>query len=109
MENANKAPRAFRAYAKNHSSMTADTPKEAAEAFFTANPSARKCNVTEGQIEVTDGREFFVTAYGRENCPQSWKDVTKKTAGALVDAKADGAKSAAETFAQGVRDAGYKV
>jgi hypothetical protein len=93
MENATqdkKAPRAFRAYAKNHSSMTADTPKGAAEAFFTANPSARKCNVTEGKIEITDGREFFVSAYGRENWPQSWKDVTKKTAGALVDAKADG-------------------
>lgn len=92
MENAKKIVRAFRAYAKNHSSKVAGTPKQAAEEFFAANPRARKCDVTEGQIEMTAGREFFVTAYGRENWPQSFKDVTKKTAASLVDAKADGAQ-----------------
>lgn len=81
--------KAFRAYARKYTSKTAATPKQAAEEFFAANPGARKCNVTEGKIEFTDGHEFFVTAYGREDWPQSWKDVTKKTAGALVDAKAD--------------------
>jgi hypothetical protein len=92
MENAKqekKIVKAFRAYADSkYSCKTADTPKQAAEAFFAANPSARKCSVTEGRIEVTDGREFFVVVYGRAsegNWPQSFKDVTKKTMGALPD------------------------
>jgi len=81
--------RVFQAYAKNHGAVTANTPKEAAEKLFETFPKARKCNVLEGAIEITSGKEFFVTAYNRENWPQSFKDVTKKTAGKLVDAKAE--------------------
>ncbi len=78
----------FRAYAKNRTSHVADTPRKAAQGFFDANPGARKCDVTEGKIEKTDGVEFFVTVYGRVsegNWPQSFKEVTKKTLGALPD------------------------
>jgi hypothetical protein len=94
MENAKqekKPVKAFQAYARGHASKTADTPKQAAEAFFSANPRARKCDVIEGVIEVTSGVEFFVIKYGRTSegeWPQSFRDVTKKTAGALPDEKA---------------------
>lgn len=67
----------FQAYA-NGSNVTRDTPREAAEAFFVAFPSKRKCNVIEG---VSNG-SFFVVTYGLNaggEWPQSWKNVTKKT------------------------------
>jgi hypothetical protein len=76
--------RAFHAYGKGgYASVTRDTPRAAAEAFFMANPQARKCSVTEG---FEDGA-FFNVVYG--NCvypgetearwPRRWKDVTKRT------------------------------
>ena len=56
---------------------TADTPKAAAEKFFTMFPTKRKCDIIEGQ---TDGR-FFSVAFGRASTgewPQQWKNITKK-------------------------------
>jgi hypothetical protein len=76
--------RAFNAYGKGgYASRTKDTPREAARAFFEANPKARKCNVTEG---FEDGA-FFSVEYGNRvypgeteaRWPRSWKDVTKGT------------------------------
>ena len=75
--------KAYQAYATG-ASVTRDTPREAAKAFFEAFPNKRKCNVTEGE---TDGL-FFTVAYGRSSegqWPQSWKDVTKKTVDQLPD------------------------
>lgn len=115
MENAKQEVqpvKAFQAHARKHGSRIAETPRKAAEAFFAANPGARKCDVIQGFIEKTDGREFFVVMYGRASMgqwPQSFKDVTKKTVATLPDGEEDTPQAAAETFAQGVRDAGYKV
>lgn len=75
--------RCFHASAKGWSSVTKDTPRAAAEAFFKANPRARKCNVTEG---FEDGA-FFTVEYGNRvypceteaRWPRSWRDVTKRT------------------------------
>lgn len=88
--------KAFRAYASGskYATRTADTPKQAAEAFFAANPSARKCDVTEGEIEYTDGIAFFVTKFrigGPGARPQAFKEVTKKTVCLLPDT-VDGAQ-----------------
>jgi hypothetical protein len=61
---------------------TAETPKAAAEKFFTMFPTKRKCDIIEGQ---TDGR-FFTVTYGRASVgewPQYYKAVTKKTADTL--------------------------
>lgn len=81
--------KAFRAYAgSKYLSRVADTPKKAAEAFFASNPGARKCDVIQGVIETTDDVGFFVVKYGRASegdWPQSFKEVTKKTAATLPD------------------------
>lgn len=73
--------RAFKAYsADGH--VTAETPRNAAMAFFATFPKKRKCSVIEG---TSDGH-FFTVAYGRQSAgqwPTSWKDVTKKTAAYL--------------------------
>lgn len=69
---------AYQAYSK-HGARTAETPREAALAFFDAFPSARKCDVIQGE---TDGH-FFTVKYGRASMgawPSSFRDVTKKTA-----------------------------
>ena len=71
----------FQAYAKGNT-VTAPTPRAAALAFFERFPDKRKCNIIEGK---TDGH-FFTVTYGRASegqWPQSFKDVTKKTATAL--------------------------
>jgi hypothetical protein len=76
------ATKAYRASAKDGSAVTAATPRAAALAFFARFPGKRKCHVIEGH---TDGLIFSVV-YGRASLgqwPQSWKDVTPKTAGAL--------------------------
>jgi hypothetical protein len=92
MENAKaekKIVRAFRAYAgQKYFSKVADTPRQAAKTFFEANPSARKCDVTAGEIETTGGVEFFVSRFGNRfagGMPQSWKEITKKTVDNLPD------------------------
>lgn len=72
---------AYQAYSK-HGTRTAETPRAAALAFFEAFPSARKCNVIQGEL---DGH-FFTVKYGRASAgtwPASFKDVTKKTASKL--------------------------
>jgi hypothetical protein len=74
---------AFRASAKG-SGVTSDTPQKAAKLFFDTFPTKRKCDIIEG---ATDGY-FFTVTYGRSSAgewPQSWKDVTKKTADNLPD------------------------
>lgn len=86
------AVREFRAYAKGKTSTYGANPREAAEKFFEVNPQARKCDVLEGETEYTDGMPFFVVKYGNSHAgewPQSFKEVTKKTAGTLIDAKAE--------------------
>lgn len=73
--------KAFQAYSK-HGRTTAASPREAAQQFFMAHPAARKCSVIEGK---TDGA-FFTVTYGRASTgdwPQSWKNVTKKSAADL--------------------------
>lgn len=67
--------KAFRAYAPGNVSVTAPTPRAAAQALFERYPNKRKCNVIEG---VLDGIHFE-TRYNPKAWPQSWKDVTKKT------------------------------
>lgn len=58
---------------------TAETPRKAAEKFFTMFPSKRKCNVTQGEADGI----FFVMrislASNSSTWPSRWKDVTKKT------------------------------
>lgn len=73
--------KAFQAYATGGTNVTRPTANEAAVAFFEQNPSKRKCDVIEGEL---DGH-FFTICYGigREGKPKSWRDVTKKTAQAL--------------------------
>lgn len=67
----------FQAYSSGHGSVTRDTPRAAATAFFEKNPKARKCNVTEGVIESMSGHEYFVSVHSRGSFSQY--DVTKKT------------------------------
>lgn len=70
---------AFQAYATGGIKVIRPTAKEAALAFFEQNQGKRKCNVIQG----TTDDHFFTVKYGRVsegNWPQSWKDVTKKTA-----------------------------
>jgi hypothetical protein len=74
--------KAFQAYAKGCRTTSAASPRAAAEAFFVAFPDKRKCNVIEGK---TDGH-FFTVTYGRTSegeWPQSYKDITKKSAANL--------------------------
>ena len=68
----------------HHGGITANTPREAALAFFDEFPAARKCNVIEG---IADGH-FFTVAYSSRpgKWPTSWEDVTRKTAANLPDA-----------------------
>jgi hypothetical protein len=73
--------KAFQAHASG-ATATAETPRAAAEKFFTTYPTRRKCNVIEGTV---DG-PFFTIKYGRKSAgewPQSWKDITKKTVDTL--------------------------
>lgn len=76
--------KAYRATGVDNRGVTGSTPREAARKFFEANPTKRKCNITEG---MTDGHFFQVAfslrADGRK--PERWKDVTKKTAETLPD------------------------
>ena len=77
-------PKAFQAYATTGFSVTAPTARQAARLFFERFPTKRKCNVIEG---VADDY-FFTVTYGRRsdgNWPESFKDVTKKTALGLPD------------------------
>lgn len=70
--------------------VTAPTPQMAALEYFAKFPTARKCNVIEGK---TDGA-FFTIRYGRASTgewPQSWHDVTKKTAAHLPHGMDEGA------------------
>lgn len=70
---------AFQAYAKD-ARTTAESAKAAAVLFFQTYPSKRKCDVIAGE---TDGH-FFTIRFGRTS-PQSFKDVTKKTAELLPE------------------------
>lgn len=75
-------PKEFRAYADKATSTYSPSPRDAALAFFAANPTKRKCALVEG---TRDGY-FFTVAYGRASTgdwPRSFKDVTKKTATTL--------------------------
>lgn len=76
--------KAYRASGKD-SGVTRDTPRAAALAFFEAFPNKRKCDVIAGE---SDGH-FFTVAFGIRysacGMPQSWKDVTKKTAKELPE------------------------
>lgn len=74
----------FQAYSATNGRRAADTPKAAARAFFAAFPKARKCNIIEGKSEGG----FFTVTYGRKSngeWPQSFKDVTKRSAENLPD------------------------
>ena len=71
--------KAYQAYS-SRGQVTAETPCDAAAAFFDKFPTARKCDIVEGE---KDGA-FFTVAYGRIS-PKSWKDVTKKTAATLTN------------------------
>lgn len=74
---------AFQAYG-NGSTVTRGTARGAAEAFFKENPTKRKCNVIEGEVNGN----FFTVTYGRKSdgqWPQSFKDVTKKQVQDLPD------------------------
>lgn len=72
--------KAYRASADGGYGATAETPRKAAEKFFSDFPNKRKCSVHEGE---TDGH-FFTVALGRGS-PKSWKDVTKKQVCSLPD------------------------
>jgi hypothetical protein len=75
--------KAYQAYAAGVS-CSAPTARKAAQQFFERFPSKRKCNVIEGKIEG----DFFVVSYGRRsdgNWPESFRDITKKTAANLPD------------------------
>lgn len=64
---------AFQAYA-NGDTCTADTPRDAATAFFERFPNRRKCNLIEGKINGS----FFEVVYDPKAWPKSYKNVTKK-------------------------------
>lgn len=72
---------AYQAYG-NAGKVTAETPREAAQAYFDTFPGSRKCNLIEGTI---DG-PFFTVVYGRKSegqWPQAYKDVTNKMVAGL--------------------------
>lgn len=73
---------AYRAYSSSAGSVTEDTPRKAANAFFAAFPGKRKCNVGKGEI---DG-PFFTVVYDGKPIVR-WTDVTKKTMDTLPDEK----------------------
>lgn len=64
---------AFQAYAESNN-CTHETAQGAVIAFFQQFPKRRKCNIIEGKIDGS----FFSVAYGPNNRPRSFKDVTKK-------------------------------
>jgi len=73
--------KAYKAYSK-HGHVTADTPRDAAQVFFNTFPSARKCDIVEGE----HNGDFFTVTYGRASLgewPRQYKDVTKKTVSTL--------------------------
>jgi hypothetical protein len=75
--------KAYQAFGKA-GRITKETPRKAAMAYFEQFPSSRKCDVIQGE---TDG-PFFRVTYGRSSngeWPESYKDVTKKTASTLPD------------------------
>lgn len=76
--------KAFRAYAKNYTSIIAENPRKAAVDFFDSNPAARKCNITEGEL---DGDAFIVrlSVLSAQRL-QSWKDVRKSMTHILPNA-----------------------
>jgi len=68
---------AFQAYAGKHGNATRDTAHEAAAAFFSQFPKARKCDISEG---VVNGNFFTVTySTSPERRSRHFKDVTRKT------------------------------
>lgn len=74
--------KAYQAYAEGVATVVRGTPREAAVAFFEQHPRKRKCRVIEGTLDAG----FFTVRYGRASegdWPQSWKDVTKQSAGEL--------------------------
>lgn len=78
--------KAYRASSK-HGGITAATPQQAAQAFFDKFPTARKCNVHEGESE---GGFFTIRLSLLAGAPraQSWKDVTKKQIASLPNSEA---------------------
>lgn len=65
--------------------VTASSPREAAEAFFSQWPNKRKCNIVQGEVEGG----FFSVRYGRASAgewPESWKEITKNKVPALPGA-----------------------
>lgn len=72
---------AYQAHAPGHSSATESTPRQAAITFFTKNPRAHKCNVSQGHIETRAGTDYFVTVLSRDS--RRWPDVTRKQAETL--------------------------
>ncbi len=72
---------AYRAFGK-HGGQTAETPKKAAEKFFAAFPSARKCDIRQGEA---DGNFFTMKLSVCGGNPERWNDVTKKQVATLPD------------------------
>jgi hypothetical protein len=73
--------KAFQAYSK-HGNVVRDTPRKAAHDFFLTFPKARKCNVSEGEV---DG-QYFITVMSQST--QRYRDVTKATVCTLPDTQA---------------------
>ncbi len=74
--------KAFQAYANKRTSATAATPRAAAEKFFESNPTARKCDIQEGD---TDGVIFTITYSLRPDGTKrkSYRDVKKSEVATL--------------------------
>ena len=74
--------KAFQAYANKRTSATAATPRAAAEKFFETNPTARKCDIQEGDA---DGVIFTITYSLRPDGTkrQSYRDVKKSEVATL--------------------------
>jgi len=73
--------RAFQAYG-TAGRVTEPTARAAALAYFDRYPTSRKCSVVAGEEDGV----FFTVTYGRASLgqwPESYKDVTKKTAATL--------------------------
>lgn len=62
----------FKAYAKG-CGIIADTPRQAARAFFDTFTDKRKCDIVQG---VQDGH-FFTVSYGRRSAGE-WPDAIAK-------------------------------
>jgi hypothetical protein len=74
--------KSFMASATGYAQRHRDTPREAALAFFEANPRARKCNVTEGEL---DGQFFSVriSTLAAGGSARRWVGVTRQAANTL--------------------------